>query len=70
MAAKEQLHHLLDLLPEEEHPMAERFLQFLLDQTEDGPLSEDDWREVREGEAAIAGGEFTTLQDLKHELDL
>jgi hypothetical protein len=70
MAAKEELYHLIDLLPEEECRAAERFLQFLLDTMEDEPLSEEDREAVREGESAIARGEFTTLEDLKRELDL
>ena len=70
MVARDQLYHLIDLLPEEEYPMAQRFLEFLLGEGEDEPLTEEDWKAVREGEAAIARGEFTTLRDVKRELDL
>jgi len=70
MARKEHLHLLVDLLPEEDSRVAERFLQFLVDERDQEPLSDEDWREVREGEAAIARGEVTTLTDLKRELDL
>ncbi|MBI3682729.1 MAG: hypothetical protein HY235_20330 [Acidobacteria bacterium] len=70
MSAKEKLHHLVDLLPEEEFPTASRFLQFLLDDAADESLSEEDWEAIREGETAIARGDFTTLEDLKRELNL
>lgn len=69
MSAKETLHHLVDLLPDEELPAANRFLQFLVDEATE-PLSEEDRAEVRAGEAAIARGEFTQLDDLKRELAL
>ena len=69
MNAKETLHHLVDLLPDEELPVANRFLQFLVDEAAE-PLSEEDWAEIRAGEAAIARGEFTPLDDLKRELGL
>jgi hypothetical protein len=55
---KDQLHALIDLLPDAEVPAA------------GDPLTEDDWQAVRAGQAEIAGGEFTTLEDLKHELNL
>ena len=70
MGAKERLHSLVNLLPEAECGAAERFLKFLIDDGEDEPLSEEDREEVRQGQAAIARGEFTTLEDLKLELDL
>ena len=69
MSAKETLHHLVDLLPDEELPVANRFLQFLMDEAAE-PLSEEDWAEIHAGEAAIARGEFTQLDDLKRELGL
>ncbi len=68
MSEKEELHRLVDLLPDGEFPLAYRFLQFLIDDAE--PLSDADRQAVREGEAAIARGDFTTLEDLKRELDL
>ena len=69
MSAKETLHNLVDLLPDEELTTANRFLQFLVDEAAE-PLSEEDWAEIRAGEAAIARGEFTPLDDLKRELGL
>lgn len=34
------------------------------------PLSEEDWAAIREGQEAIARGEFVTLEELKKDLDL
>src|SRR5580692_1607866 len=68
MGANEELHRLLDMLPEAERPLASRFLHFLVESGGDPPLSDEDWAAVREGEAEIARGEFVTLADLKHEL--
>ena len=68
MSAKETLHQLVELLPDDELLVANRFLQFLVDDAAE-PLSEDDWP-VRQGEAAIASGEFAQLDDLKRELGL
>ena len=70
MSARDQLHQLVDLLPEDEFTVAQRFLQFLVDVPDDAPLTGEDWREVRDGEAAIARGEFTTLEALRRELNL
>ena len=69
VSAKETLHQLVELLPDEELPVANRFLQFLVDDAAE-PLSKDDWEAVRQGEGAIASGEFTQLDDLKRELGL
>lgn len=70
MNTKEQLHSLVDMLPEAEVIAASRYLQFLVNDLADEPLTEEDWREVRAGEAEIANGDFTSLEDLKRELKL
>ena len=70
MSIKEQLHNLVDMLPEAEVLAASRYLQFLVNDVADEPLTEEDWREVRIGLAEIASGEFTTLEELKRELKL
>ena len=69
MSAKETLHQLVEPLPDDELLVANRFLQFLVDDAAE-PLSEDDWAAVRQGETAIASGEFAQLDDLKRELGL
>ncbi|MSV32429.1 MAG: hypothetical protein EXQ57_07905 [Bryobacterales bacterium] len=70
MCSKEQLHSLVDMLPEAEVLAASRYLQFLVNDVADEPLTEDGWRDVRIGMAEIASGEFTTLADLTRELKL
>jgi predicted transcriptional regulator len=37
---------------------------------EDDPVSDEDWAAIREGQEAIARGEFVTLEDLKKDLGL
>lgn len=69
MGANEELHRLIDMLPEADWPIASRFLHFLAEGGGDEPLSDEDWAAVREGEAEIARGEFVTLAELKRELD-
>ena len=70
MSTKEQLYNLVEMLPEAEVLAASRYLQFLVNDVADEPLTEEDWREVRAGEAEIANGDFTSLEDLKRELKL
>jgi hypothetical protein len=70
MGANEELHNLVDMLPESDWPLASRFLHFLAEGGGDPPLSDEDWAAVREGEAEIARGEFVTLDDMKRELGL
>jgi len=70
MGANEELHRLVDMVPEADWPLASRFLHFLAEGGGDPPLSEADWAAIREGETEIARGEFVTLDDLKIELGL
>lgn len=70
MTSNEELHCLVDMLPESDWPLASRFLNFLAEGGTDEPLTEADWAAVREGDAAIARGEFITLDDLKRDLGL
>jgi predicted transcriptional regulator len=37
---------------------------------DEDPLSNEDWAAIREGQEAIARGEFVTLEELKKDLDL
>ena len=39
-------------------------------ESDDEPLSDEDWAAIREGKAAIARGEFVTLEELKKDLGL
>ena len=70
MEANEELHRLVDMVPEADWPLASRFLHFLSEGGGDPPLSNEDWAAIREGDAEIARGEFVTLDDLKLELGL
>jgi hypothetical protein len=67
---KEQLHQLIDLLPDGEIPAASRFLEFLVHDRESEQLADEDLLAVQQGQAEIARGEFTSLEDLKRELNL
>jgi predicted transcriptional regulator len=82
MTVKDDLHHLVDELPEgklaetmflivdEAHRMDPAMVDELLEYAqwlaadEDEPLSEDELARVREGEAAIAAGDYVTLEEL------
>ncbi len=70
MPSKEQLHELIDLLPEGEIPAASRFLEFLVHDLESERLTEEDLQAVQQGQAEIARGEYSSLEDLKRELNL
>lgn len=70
MPSKEQLHALIDLLPEGEIPAASRFLEFLVHDLESERLTEEDLQAVQQGQAEIARGEYSSLEDLKRELNL
>jgi len=39
-------------------------------ESDDEPISNEDWAAIREGKAAIARGEFVTLEELKKDLGL
>lgn len=68
--ANNELHRLIDMVPEADWPLAKRFLHFLVEGGADEPLSEADWAAVREGQAQIARGEVVTLEELKSEFGL
>ena len=70
MGANDELHRLIDMAPEADWPLAERFLHFLVEAGADEPLSEADWAAVREGHAQIARGDVVTLEELKSEFGL
>jgi hypothetical protein len=68
--SKEQLHELIDLLPEGEILAASRFLEFLVRDLESERLTEEDLQAVQQGQAEIARGEYSSLEDLRRELNL
>jgi hypothetical protein len=68
---KEELHDLIEALPETETFAAKRFLEFLLRlREEEEYFSPEDLAEIEEGFAQIRRGEYVTLDDLEKELKL
>jgi len=67
VTVKEELHSLVDLLDDEDAEEALDYLRWLASDSE--TLSEDDWAAVREGEAQVARGEYTTLAELHRLFD-
>lgn len=56
---KEDLHRLVDALPEAATETARRFLTWIIEEEGDAdplPLSEAEWQGVRRGEAELAAG--------------
>lgn len=69
--AKEELHRLVDALPESATETVRRFLAWILDEeaaTDLEPLTEREWAHVRRGEEQLTTGDYVRLQDLEAEL--
>lgn len=67
---KEELHRLVDALPERATEMAKRFLAWIIDEESDVdpvPLTDEERAKVQRGERQIADGEFVTLETLEAE---
>lgn len=63
---KEELHELIDALPEGETMVAKRFLEFLLNlQEREEDFSPEDLAEIEEGFAQIRRGEYVAWEDFK-----
>ena len=69
MGANEELHRLIDMVPEPDWPLVNRFLHFLAEGG-DPPLGDADWAAVREGDAEFERGEVVTLDEVKREFGL
>ena len=71
MTVKEDLHRLVDLVADEVDDLEEAIedLHWLASE-EPETLTDDEWAEVHEGEAAIARGESVTLDELRRDLGL
>jgi|APFre7841882724_1041349.scaffolds.fasta_scaffold396221_2 hypothetical protein len=64
--SKEQLHELIEALPETEATAAKRFLEFLLSLQEgEEYFSSEDLAEIEEGFAQIRRGEVINWDDFK-----
>ena len=69
MSVKDELHTLVDQLDEEAIGELLDYAQWLA-ADEDAPLSEQELARVREGEAAIAAGDYVTLEQLRRQIRL
>lgn len=63
---KEELHHLIEALPETETLAVKRFLEFLLSLREEKEyFSPEDLAEIEEGFAQIRRGEYAVWDEFK-----
>lgn len=62
-AIREELTKLLESLPEEELTQVRDFVKVMLEEPEE--LIEEEWQEVREGEAEIRRGEWVRWEDVR-----
>ena len=69
MSVRDALHHLVDQLDEDAAGELLEDAEWLAPE-EDDPLSEDELVRVREGEAAIAAGDYVILEQLRRQIRL
>ena len=69
MSVKDELHHLVDQLDEDADDALLEYARWLVAE-EDDPLSEEELVRVREGEAAIAAGDYGMLEQLRRQIRL
>jgi hypothetical protein len=67
MTTKDDLYHLVDQLDEEDVGELLDYARWLIAE-EDDPLSEEELALVREGEAALAAGDYVTLEQLRRQI--
>ena len=73
MAARDQLHHLVDQLPAEDLHAAQRYLEFLHDsngECDEEPLSSEALAAIAEAKGEIARGDTIGFEDLKQKYKL
>ena len=68
MTVKEELHHLVDALGDDDAEDAVDYLRWLLSETD--TLTEKELEDVRRGRKEIARGEYVTLDELRRHLGL
>ena len=66
MTVKQELHHLVELLPDPDAAEALDYVRWLL--ADGDTLSDEEIEEARLGSEEIARGEYVTLDQLKREL--
>ena len=69
MSVKDELHNLVDQLDEDAADALLEYAKWLAAE-EDDPLSEEELVRVREGEAAIAAGDYVMLEQLRRQIRL
>ena len=69
MSVKDELHSLVDQLDEDAADTLLENAEWLAAE-EDDPLSEEELVRVREGEAAIAAGDYVMLEQLRRQIRL
>lgn len=62
-ALQEELHRLLESLPEEDLAQVRDFVKVLLEEPEE--LTEEEWKEVLEGEGEIRRGEWVKWESVR-----
>ena len=62
-AIRDELHQLVESLPEEDLTQVRDFVKVLLEEPEE--LTQEEWQEVREGEAEFRRGEWVKWQDVR-----
>ncbi len=76
MSGKEQLHQLVDQLPEDELEAARRFLEYLCgmqvspEHMDEEPLSADAAEDVRQAEKELRRGDYVTLEEYERKRGL
>ena len=66
MTVKDELHQLVDLLPDTEAAAALDYVRWLL--ADEDTLTEEEMELVRRGQEEIARGDYVTLDELKRDL--
>ena len=69
--AKDDLHRLVDALPDTATETPRRFLTWIIEEeggTDPLPLSEAEWRGVRQGEAEFAAGDHVALGEVRRDV--
>jgi hypothetical protein len=67
MTTKDDLFHLVDQLDDDDVGELLDYARWLIVE-EDDPLSEEELARVREGEAALAAGDYVTLEQLRRQI--
>ncbi len=70
MTVKEDLHRLIDQLPEDRLEYAKEWLEDLQANGEEEVLTAEEWAEIEEGREEIRRGEFVTLEEYERKRGL